>query len=65
MNARGPIRNVKRGSSIGNARPVKASSAAIPSPLTRTTSFWSGSTTSIEIGPTVRSNRSMFSSRDA
>ena len=58
MKARGPMRRMKRGSSMGKARPVKTISASIPSPATFTFSTRSGSTTSMAIGPTVRSRRS-------
>ena len=62
---REPMRRVKRGSSIGNARPVNSTSSARPSvsfSVRRT--FFSGSTTVTESGPTKVSIRSMFSGRD-
>ena len=67
MKARGPMRRMNRGSSMGKDRPVKVSSAFSPcsgaSTISRSTCR--GLTTSIRIGPTVRSIRSMFSQREA
>ena len=66
MNPRVPTRRVKRGSSIGKARPVKVSSAAMPScSATVKRSTFSGSTTSIFIGPTEMSIRSLANMREA
>ena len=67
MKVRGPMRRMKRGSSIGALRPVKTISAVMPwsGASTITRSFCSGSITSMLIGPTVRSIRSMLSQREA
>ena len=66
MKVRGPTRWMNRGSSIGNARPSNTSSAAMPSVAARVTlSRLSGSSTSMRIGPTSRSQRSMSRMREA
>ena len=53
MKARGPMRRVKRGSSMGKARPLKVISQARPSPsFTVTFRVCSGSMTVMEMGPT-------------
>jgi len=66
MKTRGPLRRMKRGSSMGKALPSNVTSAATPSaPATVTLSVRSGSITSMRIGPTSRSHRSMFSTLEA